>query len=101
MSNCDRVVAVDTEKRLITVEGGCVVSKVLEALEPHSLTLAIFPPIKEYALSLSPPPPPSPSLPHSLSLFLSFSLLPFPTLLHLSLSPPLSLSLFLSPPPLD
>ena len=35
MSNCDRVVGVDAERMLITVEGGCVVSKVLEALEPH------------------------------------------------------------------
>lgn len=51
MSNLDRIINVDSERQEITVEGGVVVSTVLEALEPYGLTLANFSSIKEQQMA--------------------------------------------------
>ena len=51
LSDCDKIVRIDKEKMLVTVEGGALVQTVLEALAKEGLTLSNFSSIKEQQMA--------------------------------------------------
>ena len=47
MALCDKILSIDTERRMVTVEAGARVKEVVEALRPHGLTLQNYASIDE------------------------------------------------------